>query len=342
MPHLLADRVKETTTTTGTGAVTLLGAVAGFRTFEAVLANGDTTLYAIIHQTVAEWEVGIGTWNTGGTLTRSTVIASSNAGALVNFSAAVKDVFITFSPTGPIALSSYMNLAEISEPAAPQSQSMRLYAEDRLGRTVMRAKTPGGNRFQLMQDNVVVMRNQTGITIPIFTPVYESGTGASGEPLITLADADSIAALPAVGLTVEAIPNNSNGFVMLQGVLHDIPTAGFSVGDILYVSTTAGALTTVEPQPPNLSQRVARVLASHATLGAALIIARQPTGRALNAQHFTGQSAVPALPAVGSVSLFSLLRGGRPTLNIVTGSGRDYALQPWLATNKIEIGRAHV
>ncbi len=94
MAHLLADRVKETTTTTGTGNITLAGAVTGFRAFSAVLANNDTTLYAIVHQTAAEWEVGIGTWQTGGTLVRTTLIASST-GSAVNFSAGTKDVFIS-------------------------------------------------------------------------------------------------------------------------------------------------------------------------------------------------------------------------------------------------------
>lgn len=95
MAHIAADRVKETTTTTGTGDITLAGAAAGFQAFSAVMVNTDTTFYSIVHQTLAEWEVGLGTWNTGGTLTRTTVLESSNAGAAVNFSAGTKDVFIT-------------------------------------------------------------------------------------------------------------------------------------------------------------------------------------------------------------------------------------------------------
>lgn len=87
------DRVKETTTTTGTGDVTLAGAMSGFQAFSAIAANGDQVAYAIVGTT--EWEVGIGTWNTGGTLTRTRVLASSNAGALVSFSAGSKDVFCT-------------------------------------------------------------------------------------------------------------------------------------------------------------------------------------------------------------------------------------------------------
>jgi hypothetical protein len=93
MAFVTADRVKETTTTTGTGNITLAGAVSGFRTFGSVCANGDICYYAIVGGT--EWEVGQGTWSTGGTLARSSVIASSNAGSQVDFAAGTKDVFLT-------------------------------------------------------------------------------------------------------------------------------------------------------------------------------------------------------------------------------------------------------
>jgi hypothetical protein len=96
MALVIADRVKETTTTTGTGTVTLLGASTGFQSFAAV-GNGNTTYYTIAGQTSSEWEVGIGTYTSSGTtLARTTVLASSNSGSLVNFSAGTKDVFVTY------------------------------------------------------------------------------------------------------------------------------------------------------------------------------------------------------------------------------------------------------
>jgi len=95
MAFVLADRVKETTTTTGTGTVTLLGASTGFQSFSAI-GNGNTTYYTISGQIVSEWEVGIGTYTASGTtLSRTTVLSSSNSGSLVNFSAGTKDVFVT-------------------------------------------------------------------------------------------------------------------------------------------------------------------------------------------------------------------------------------------------------
>ena len=96
MALVLADRVKETTTTTGTGTVTLLGASTGFQSFAAV-GDANTTYYTIAAQTGTEWEVGIGTYATSGTtLARTVVLSSSNSGSAVNFSAGTKDVFVTY------------------------------------------------------------------------------------------------------------------------------------------------------------------------------------------------------------------------------------------------------
>lgn len=90
-----ADRVKETTTTTGTGAITLLGAVAQFETFTANFTLNQPFFYAIVGQTGTEWEVGLGWLSGATTLVRSIVMQSSNADALVSFSAGTKDVFNT-------------------------------------------------------------------------------------------------------------------------------------------------------------------------------------------------------------------------------------------------------
>jgi hypothetical protein len=99
MALVVYDRVQETTTTTGTGSVTLLGAVTGYQSF-AVVGNSNTTYYCIADQGGANWEVGIGTYSTTGpTLARTTVLSSSNAGSLVNFTAGTKTVFVTY-PAG--------------------------------------------------------------------------------------------------------------------------------------------------------------------------------------------------------------------------------------------------
>ena len=96
MALVLKDRVKETSTTAGTGTLTLAGAVAGFQSFSAV-GNGNTTYYAIVDNTTGDWEVGIGTYTASGTtLSRTTVLSSSNSGSLVSFTSNPKDVFVTY------------------------------------------------------------------------------------------------------------------------------------------------------------------------------------------------------------------------------------------------------
>jgi hypothetical protein len=103
MAFVLADRVQETTVSTGTGTVTLAGAVTGFQSFAAV-GNGNSTYYTIADQSGSDWEVGIGTYTSSGTtLSRSTVLSSSNSGNLVNFSAGTKSVFVTLPAEAALA-----------------------------------------------------------------------------------------------------------------------------------------------------------------------------------------------------------------------------------------------
>jgi len=95
MAFVIADRVRETSTTTGTGNFTLAGAVTGYQTFDAVLDTSDTTYYTIADQSGANFEVGIGTFTSPATLARTTILSSSNGGSAVTFTSGTKDVFIS-------------------------------------------------------------------------------------------------------------------------------------------------------------------------------------------------------------------------------------------------------
>ena len=97
MALVINDRVKETSTTTGTGTLNLAGAETGYEGFVAGIGTGNQTYYAIELNSAGEWEVGIGTVTSGSpdTLSRTTVISSSNSDSLVNFSAGTKNVFCT-------------------------------------------------------------------------------------------------------------------------------------------------------------------------------------------------------------------------------------------------------
>ncbi len=94
-PKLFKDRIKDSTTTTGTGNITLSGtAPTGYEDFNTAFGVG-TYFYYAISSAGAEWEVGVGTLTSSTTLVRDTVLASSNSDALVSFSAGTKDVFCT-------------------------------------------------------------------------------------------------------------------------------------------------------------------------------------------------------------------------------------------------------
>jgi hypothetical protein len=97
MALVINDRVKETSTTTGTGTLDLAGAETGYEGFVAGIGDGNTTYYAIELNSAGEWEVGIGTVTDAApdTLSRDTIISSSNSDAAVTFSAGTKNVFCT-------------------------------------------------------------------------------------------------------------------------------------------------------------------------------------------------------------------------------------------------------
>jgi surfactin synthase thioesterase subunit len=109
MALVVNDRVKETSTTTGTGSFTLAGAVTGFETFSSAIGNTNTTYYAIVNTTDGEFEVGLGTVGAG-TLSRDTIISSSNSDAAVDFAAGTKNVFCTLPASKSVILDASGNI----------------------------------------------------------------------------------------------------------------------------------------------------------------------------------------------------------------------------------------
>jgi len=245
MSLVLADRVRETTTSTGTGTINLEGAVQGFQRF-SVLGNGNTTYYTI--QGTIQWEVGIGTYNAN-TLTRDTVLDSSSAGALVNFSGGTKDVFVTLpaektitsitSTDGSVGVSQTGSIVDLSVAVAGATTNV-----------------------------ICLVRNNSGATLTKGTAVYING--AIGQnPTVTkaLATSDATSA-QTLGLMTEDLANNSNGYVTIIGLITDMDTSMFSDGQQLYLSaTTPGGLTATKQYAPNHLVYVAVVEHAHPVHG---------------------------------------------------------------------------
>lgn len=111
MALVLKDRVKETSTTAGTGTLTLAGAVAGYQSF-SVIGNSNTTYYAIVDGTANTWEIGIGTYTSSGTtLSRDTILESSSGGSAVSFASNSKDVFVTYPAERAVATDATQTLS---------------------------------------------------------------------------------------------------------------------------------------------------------------------------------------------------------------------------------------
>jgi len=114
MAFVLNDRVKETTTSTGTGTINLAGAADTFETFVAGIGTTNTCFYCISHQTANEFEVGIGTVTDASpdTLSRDTIISSSNSDSAVSLSSGTKDVFCTYpaskAPSASLTATTYV------------------------------------------------------------------------------------------------------------------------------------------------------------------------------------------------------------------------------------------
>lgn len=168
MAFIIGDRVKDTSTTTGTGTLTLAASPpTGFRAFGSVLATGDLTMYRI-DDVSGNWETGIGTYNsTGPTLARTKVSESSNANALVSFPAGTKTVVIcqvalyasTEDDTGSVALPNFGT----SVPTTPSGSSANLFSRQIANRKLPAYIGPSGLDSALQP---LLARNKVGYWNP--------------------------------------------------------------------------------------------------------------------------------------------------------------------------------
>ena len=230
MALVLKDRVKETTTTTGTGTVTLAGAVTGYQAF-SVIGDTNTTYYCIAGG--SEWEVGIGTYTLSGTtLARTTILSSSNAGSAVNFSAGTKDVFVVY-PAGEAVYGVIDNT----------------YGNTAVGFNALGVNTTGG---QNTASGYVALRDNTsgsGNTVSGFAALSNNTTGsnntASGYAALlsnTTGGGNTVSGVYALSTNNTGSENTATGyFVLRNNTTGSYNTASGTYA--LYSNTTANSNT---------------------------------------------------------------------------------------------------
>ena len=159
MTLVFADRVKESTTSTGTGPLTLGGAESGFRAFSSVCVDGDTAYYCVTDGT--SWEVGLGTF-AAGVLSRTTVLSSSSGGALVALNPGPKDVFLTVPASVVAALQALETQAVAAPPTTPGTAVGQLYFDES---DAMLAYSWDGAAWNILQAQDLYVRGQLAGTI---------------------------------------------------------------------------------------------------------------------------------------------------------------------------------
>ena len=266
MALVLKDRVKETSTTTGTGTLTLAGAVTGYQSFSSAIGNGNTTYYGIYLDGGSEWEVGLGTVGAG-TLARTTVLASSNGGSLVNFSAGQKSVWCDYPATKAVYADASNKLRVDGNPYVD--------FEDATGTTVAAGRMwydntvgswnlgMGGGQITQQVGEEIFVYGKASAAITEGQLIMKTGVvGSSG----TITFAPTTAGLTndqaIIGIATENIPLNGFGRITAFGVVRGIDTSMFNDGDILWYNPAAGggAMTATKPTAPNVKCEVGIVI----------------------------------------------------------------------------------
>ena len=275
MALVIKDRVKETTTTTGTGTYTLAGAEVGFQAFSAI-GDGNTTYYTVTDN--GDWEVGIGTYTASGTtLARTTILSSSNAGSAVSWSAGEKFVFVTqpsskanyLDADGYATGMDFKTSLDLNTTVAnkPSYSEGRLFYDKAFGALAF-YNDESEITLQIGQEDYIRVYNDTGSTISNGTPVYLTGeSGAT--PTVAVARADgTFAQSKAAGIATHDIEDSSVGYITTRGLIADVDTSHLTVGQPVHVAIGAsGGTQTSSPTYPNFPTEVGICLISSASGG---------------------------------------------------------------------------
>lgn len=270
MALVIKDRVKETTTTAGTGTYTLAGAEVGFQAFSSV-GDGNTTYYSVTDG--GDWEVGIGTYTASGTtLARTTILSSSNGNSAVDWTAGEKFVFVTqpsskanyLDADGYATGMDFKTFLDLNTTVAnkPSYSEGRLFYDKAFGALAF-YNEEADITLQIGQEDYIRVYNESASTITNGTPVYLTGeSGATPTIAIARAD-DTYAKSQAVGIATHDIEASSVGYVTTRGLIADVDTSHLTVGQPVHVAIGAsGGTQSLSPTYPNYPTEVGICLIS--------------------------------------------------------------------------------
>jgi len=306
MSLVLADRVRQTSTTTGSGTLTLDGSVTGFQSFAAI-GNGNTTYYTITLD--AQWEVGIGTYSAG-TLTRDTVISSSTGSKIV-FGAGVKDVFVTLPSEKAVTSGTDAVLTKLTTPTVQATNSAGLSLKNSAGTTQISMGGGGGDNVSV---NVSTNMNGSNAQIDI------SPTG-TGHVHMKPSGTGSIEIAP---INVGTIDNMTIGATTPKAVTGTTITA-------ISFSGSGSGLTSI----PNsaLTNSSITINGASTSLGGSVNVGTVTSASVVSANGFAGTVATDTTtPAITlSTSITGVLKGNGTAISAAS-AGTDYQAPITLTT----------
>lgn len=254
-----------------------------------------------------------------------------------------QDIATTSSPTWVNnILTGYLNITEISEPASPSANNLRIYSVEDTDFTALEIKDSTEDTYRICQDSFRIARNTSGATIDKGKVIYF--TGSTGQkPEFALAKSDSETTMPAIGITIDDVADNGYGRIMIIGRLTGVKTdhAGWAEGDELFVDpSTAGSLTKTRPTHPNLAQWIGTIEIVHATTGVILVNTTGMIGRedGTNRNSFTigdqqagaktvkfDNGSIGTLSWTPSTARTITIPDATGTLALASGAGTDHA-----------------